>query len=68
MQLLTIRQFAEAINVCPKIAREMVRSDTFIDNKISFDISTDKKDRKYKLWRISLDKYYSALEKGILSR
>lgn len=66
MNLLTIKEFAQAVKISEKLAYGMARSDAFIQQKISLDVSQKKASQKNKMWRINIDKYYIALEKGII--
>lgn len=71
MNLLTIKEFAQEIKVSEKTAYGMARSDAFVQNKISLDISASKEKRRgtirrNRTWRIAIDRYYGALEKGAI--
>ena len=70
-KLITIKEFASEINVSYKLAHGMANSEIFEKHKISYDIALDKEIRKKtsrrnKNRRIAIDKYYNALERGII--
>lgn len=48
-QLMTIRQFADALQITPELARQRCNSKTFRDNKIAR--------REGREWRVDYQKY-----------
>jgi hypothetical protein len=63
---LTIKEFSEEIKVSLRYAYGMARSDEFRKLRISVDIGIKKSGRKNANWRIDMQRYYDARERGII--
>lgn len=62
----TIQEFAREIGVSERIAYGMARCEEFNIHKISFDIGPKRLEKKRRTWRIDLERYYDARDKGLI--
>ena len=71
---LTIQEFADALNICVRLAREYARSESFRVYGISFDAAMNETKptykhgtgRRNKNWRIHMSKYWEAKDKRLI--